>query len=88
MVPFVLTFISTFGTLGVKVALLKLMTMATIGDDTIKRLAMGKWDNKVTHQIDQDRRLGCMLFLATVSGGHDLTEPRLPQVPINQNLCI
>ena len=41
MVPFVLTFISTFGTLGVKVALLKLMTMATIGDDTTKRLAMG-----------------------------------------------
>ena len=40
MAPFILTFISTFGTLGVKVALLKLMTMATIGDDTVKRFVM------------------------------------------------
>ena len=80
MVPFVLTFISTFGTLGVKVALLKLMTMATIGDDTIKRLAKAKAEESVTDQIDQGGRLGCMLLLASVSGGHDLTEPSLPQV--------
>ena len=78
MAPFVLTFISTFGTLGVKVALLKLMTMATIGDDTIKRLA--KTEESVTDQIDQGGRLGCMLLLASVSGGHHLTEPSLPQV--------
>ena len=38
--PFILTFISTFGTLGVKVALLKLMAMATLGEQTIMRWAM------------------------------------------------
>ena len=38
-------------------ALLKLMTMATIGDDTIKRLA--KTEESVTDQIDQGGRLGC-----------------------------
>ena len=36
--PFILTFISTFGTLGVKVALLKLMSLRTLGEETIKRL--------------------------------------------------
>ena len=40
MVPFILAFISTFGTLGVKVALLKMMATGTKGDETMWRVAV------------------------------------------------
>ena len=40
LVPFILAFISTFGTLGVKVALLKMMVTGTKGNETICRAAV------------------------------------------------
>ena len=40
VVPFILAFISTFGTLGVKVALLKMMATGTKGDETMSRVAV------------------------------------------------
>ena len=81
MAPFILTFISTFGTLGVKVALLKLMTMATDGDDTIKRLANPDQQSE-TNRLVQSGSLGCLLFLASVPRCFNLTEPSHSQVSI------
>lgn len=40
VVPFILAFISTFGTLGVKVALLKMMATGTKGDEMMTRVAV------------------------------------------------
>ena len=79
--PFILTFISTFGTLGVKVALLKLMTMATDGDDTIKRLANPDQQSE-TNRLVQSGSLGCLLFLASVPCCFNLTKPSRSQVSI------